>query len=204
MRRGVPVVLRSTVDARGRRVALRCAAATVLVVLAGCSAGNGTDTPAASTPPAVVSAAPSPTTTITPADMAGQAALDAYRGMWRDFVQAGTSSDWQSPLLGQHATGIALTNLSRGLYADHYNGLVTKGEPILNPVVASAEPADGPIKVVVTDCGDSTGWLKYRAKGGGPVEGSPGGRRLINAIVEKQPDGSWKVSDYGVQGVGTC
>jgi hypothetical protein len=97
-----------------------------------------------------------------------------------------------------------LTNLSRGLYADHANGLVTKGEPKLDPSVSSVEPPDVPTKIVVTDCGDSTNWLKYRKDNGQLADDNPGGRQLINAIVEKQSDGSWKVSDFGVHGVGTC
>lgn len=51
----------------------------------------------------------------------------AYRGMWQDFAAAGATSDWQSPRLGRSATAVALTNLSRGLYADRYNRLVTRG-----------------------------------------------------------------------------
>jgi hypothetical protein len=124
--------------------------------------------------------------------------------MWQDFVVAGRTSDWQSPALGNHATGVALQIMSRGLYSDHYKGLVTKGEPILNPSVSSVEPADAPTKIVVTDCGDSTNWLKYRKDTGEPADDEAGGRRLINAIVEKQSDGSWKVSDYGVHEVGSC
>jgi hypothetical protein len=124
--------------------------------------------------------------------------------MWQDFVAVGTTSDWQSPKLGQYATGVALTNLSRGLYADHYNGLVTKGAPVLNPNVSSVDPPNDPKKIIVTDCGDSTKWLKYRSDNGQLADTTPGGRQLINAIVEKQIDGSWKVSDYGVHDVGTC
>jgi hypothetical protein len=124
--------------------------------------------------------------------------------MWQDFAVAGRTSDWQSPLLGQHATGIALTNLSRGLYANHYNGLVARGEPVLNPSVWSMEPADDPIKVVITDCGDSTDWLMYRRDNGQLADGETGGRRLINAIVVKQSDGSWKVSEYGIHEIGSC
>jgi len=124
--------------------------------------------------------------------------------MWRDFVVAGRTSDWQSPALGNHATGIALQTLSRGLYSDHYKGLVTKGEPVLSPSVTSVEPANAPAKVVVTDCGDSTNWLKYRKDTGELADNEPGGRQLINAIVEKQLDGSWKVSDFGVHEVGSC
>ncbi|MDN5747155.1 MAG: hypothetical protein L0H64_01270 [Pseudonocardia sp.] len=133
-----------------------------------------------------------------------QEALAAYRGMWDDFVGAGTTSDWRSPTLGRHATGVALTNLSRGLYADSANGLVTRGEPVLSPEVSSVEPADAPVRVVVTDCGDSTNSLKYRESDGTLVSRGAGGRRLINAVVERQSDGSWKVSDFGVQEIGSC
>ncbi|WP_424187627.1 hypothetical protein ACOBQX_07470 [Actinokineospora sp. G85] len=124
--------------------------------------------------------------------------------MWEDFVDAGATSDWQSPKLGDHATGIALTTLTRSLYADRYNGLVTKGRPILNPTVTSSDPADNPVKIIVSDCGESTNWLKYRADNGQLSDNESGGRRAINAIVEKQSDGSWKVSDFGVHDVGTC
>lgn len=176
---------------------------TGLVLLSACTSEQPADL--ASGPS---SAAPAPATITSPsqtaADRAKQDALAAYRGMWQDFVEAGTTSDWQSPKLAQHATGLALTNLSRGLYADHYNGLITKGQPLLNPSVSSAEPAGDPVKIIVSDCGDSTNWLKYRADNGQLADDEPGGHHAINAIVEKQADGSWKVSDYGVHDVGTC
>lgn len=177
------------------------AVSTVGLALTSCDSGPASAT-ATTTAPAQPSSAP-PTTPASPMDQAKQAALTAYRGMWHDFVVAGTTSDWQSASLGQYATGIALTNLSRGLYADHYNGLVTKGEPVLSPSVSSADPATDPKKIIITDCGDSTHWLKYRADNG-QLDDTPGGRRLINAIVEKQADGSWKVTDFGVHDVGSC
>ncbi|MFR9802024.1 MULTISPECIES: hypothetical protein [Pseudonocardia] len=174
-----------------------------LALVAGCSMGTPPDvTTPSSTPPA----APPPRASPTPSadELAGQEALAAYRGMWEDFVVAGTTSDWQSAELGRHATGVALTNLSRGLYADSANGLVTRGEPLLSPEVSSVEPVDAPVRVVVTDCGDSTNWLKYREEDDSLATEGPGGRRLINAVVERQSDGSWKVSDYGVQELGSC
>ena len=176
-----------------------------IAVLVACSSGNPAG-PASETPsPApTTSSSSSPSTSLSPDEQTKQNALTAYRGMWDDFAVAGTTSDWQSPKLGQHATGLALTNLSRGLYADHYNGVVTKGRPVLNPAVSSVEPADNPKKIVVSDCGDSTNWLKYRADNGQLSDNEPGGRQAINAIVEKQTDGSWKVSDFGVHDVGTC
>ena len=123
--------------------------------------------------------------------------------MWAAFVEAGRTSDWRSAAIGRYATGLALTNLTRGLYADSLNGLITKGAPTLSPVVASVEPSDAPLKALLSDCGDSTNFLKYRASDGSLAD-TPGGRRLINAVAERQSDGSWKVSDFGVQKVGTC
>ncbi|WP_237774728.1 hypothetical protein [Actinosynnema sp. ALI-1.44] len=145
-----------------------------------------------------------PTGSLSVVDKAKQDALTSYRGMWQDFVAAGTTSDWQSPKLGRYATGIALTNMSRALYADHYNGLVTKGEPTYEPSVSSVDPPDNPNKIVITDCSDDSRWLKYKAATGQLANDTPGGRHLINAIVQKQADGSWKVSEYGVHEVGTC
>ncbi|WP_300015838.1 hypothetical protein [Pseudonocardia sp.] len=175
--------------------------ASVLALTAGCSVGTSpspSPPPMPDTPSAQASPAPSAD------DLAGQEALAAYRGMWDDFVAAGTTSDWQSTSLGRHATGQALTNLSRGLYADSANGLVTRGAPVLSPEVSSVEPSGAPVRVIVADCGDSTNWLKYREDDGTRATDGSGGRRLINALVERQSDGSWKVSDYGVQELGSC
>lgn len=156
-------------------------------------------------PGATPTSTASPTSeTALPADLARANAVEAYRQMWASFVAAGRSSDWRAPNLGHHATGIALNKLSESLYGDQYKGLVTKGEPILRPTVSSVEPADDPKKVIITDCGDSTNWLKYRKDNGTLADDKPGGRHLINAVVEKQTDGSWKVSDYGVHDTGTC
>lgn len=186
------------------RVAAGFVTSMAVAALVACSAGAvkgpvlGTREPLTSPP------APASRGSVSGVDRVEQEALAAYRGMWQDFAAAGATSDWRSPMLGRYATGVALTNLSRGLYADHYNGLVSKGEPILNPRVVSVNPPQDPTRVVITDCGDSTHWLKYRAANGRLVNDKPGGRRLINAIVERASDGSWKVSDYGVHEIGTC
>jgi hypothetical protein len=163
--------------------------------------------PHTSTDTTTSSASATPPTTTrsgSAADVAAQRAIAAYLGMWQDFSQAGTTSDWQSPALAQHATGIALSTMSRGLYADHYNDLVTKGTATHDPHVTSSEPFADPMTVVITDCSDSTHYVKYSAKTGQSANDGSGGRQLITAIVQRQVDGSWKVSDFGVHGVGTC
>jgi hypothetical protein len=119
------------------------------------------------------------------------------------MAKAGETSDWRSPLLSRHATGDALSVMSRGMYADHLNGLVSKGAPKDHPRVTSAVPAGDPTTVMISDCGDSTHWLKYR-RDSGRLADSGGGRRSITAEVKKQPDGTWKVTQFAVEGLGSC
>lgn len=146
----------------------------------------------------------SPTTSASPADVARANAIEVYKAMWADFVAAGRTSDWKSERLGDHATGIALTNMSRALYADKKNGLVTKGEPVLRPEVDTVKPRSNPTMVIIADCGDSSETQKYYVTTGKPFKGSPGGRHRINAVVKKDSGGRWKVTDYGVHEVGSC
>jgi hypothetical protein len=149
----------------------------------------------------------SPTTSasppsISPADSARQQATNAYRGMWRQMAKAGETADWQSPEFAKYATGDALGVINRSLYTDHLNGVVSKGAPTNNPQVSSAEPAANPTTVVISDCSDSSNWLKY--KNGQLLNDTPGGRRSITAEVKKQQDSTWRVTRFAVEGVGSC
>jgi len=158
--------------------------------------------------PATITAAATSNARSAPTDAAGtsetQPAITAYLDMWQDFVAAGHTSDWQSPLLRDHATGDALLQMSRGLYADHYNGLITRGAPFDDPVVQSATPDAQPTTVIISDCGDSSHFLKYYANSGQPASGAIGGRRMITAEALKGADGTWKVDRFTVGDVGTC
>ncbi|WP_229686871.1 hypothetical protein [Longimycelium tulufanense] len=148
---------------------------------------------------------PSTSTSASPAEAAAHQAEAAYVGMWAAMAKAGETSDWKAPELGKFATGNALTTITRSLYADHFNHVVTRGTPKNNPQVTSVEPQSNPATVVITDCGDSTGTSKVREGTNEPVSGdAPGGRRSIVAEVKKQPDGSWRVSQFAVRGLGTC
>jgi hypothetical protein len=190
---------------RSRASSVRVVAGTIAALaLTACSAGASGPAPATGHSAARTPTPAAPTSPASPADVARHQAIAAYLGMWRDFADVATTSDWRSPTLARNATGDALSTLSRGLYADHYNGLVSRGRPVNNPQVSAVDPVDFPTKVVISDCGDSTNWVKYRADNGQPANDGPGGRRQINAIVKKAVDGSWKVTDFGVQAVGTC
>lgn len=172
------------------------------LVVASCAADGATAPSPASS---AVVAAPTTSQPLSPAEAAKAAAMAAYVGMWQAMARAGETSDWQSPELAGYATGNALTTITRSLYADHFNKVVTRGTPVNFPVARSAEPPDSPTTVLIDDCGDSTNALKYH-EGTDELagDGTGGGRRAITAEVLLQPDGSWRVSRFAVQGVGTC
>ncbi|MFK0111639.1 hypothetical protein [Streptomyces sp. NPDC091217] len=119
------------------------------------------------------------------------------------MAEAAKTSDWDSPTLARHATGEALSAITRGMYADHLNGLVTKGEPKNAPKVSSATPMQDPTTVMISDCGDSAHWLKYRKDNGKLADDKPGGRQAITAEVRKL-NGAWKVARFAVEAVGSC
>lgn len=200
----------------GARLVGRCTVVVcALMALAACSQSHtpvratdsttrSPDTPTASPSSTVSTPATSTQSATQPAADAKTAAVASYLAMWRDFAVAGHTSDWKSPRLAAHATGDALLQMSRGLYADHYNGLITKGYPVDHPTVSKATPADAPTTVLISDCGDSSHWLQYVAKTGKLAPGEMGGRRSITAEVKQLANGTWKVDRFAVEGLGSC
>lgn len=163
-----------------------------------CSTDSETAPPAPTTLPA-----PASTTPASPSDVAEREAIAAWRGMWRDMTAAATTSDAQSPLLGRHAAGRALQQLTRMLAADRKAGVVTRGELLLNPRATDVVLNQRPPMVSLADCGDDTNWLKYKQGTDQLKNDVPGGRHAMGATV-LQVDGQWKVSGFHAQGVGTC
>jgi hypothetical protein len=129
-------------------------------------------------------------------------ALAAYQAMWANMVTAARTSDYQSPLLPEDASGNALSVLVQGLAKNQQQGIVTKGEPALHPQVTSLSPTGDPNQATISDCFDDTHWLEYRTSGG-LVNNAPGGRRATTAILMKT-NGTWKVTQLAVQATGTC
>lgn len=189
--------------ARGRRVVGLVLAGLAALMLVACSGSNSSSTPGGATGVSSSSPTSSPSPSpASPADSARQHATAAYAGMWQAMAKAGETSDWQSPELAKYATGDALGVITRSLYTDHLNGVVTKGAPKINPQVSSVDPPGEPTTVMISDCGDSTTSLKY--KDGRLLNDTPGGRRAITAEVKKQSDGSWRVTRFAVEGLGSC
>jgi len=189
------------------RVGGQASLVALLSMLVACSAAETTDPlPSGSSGASASSgsgAASGSSPSVSPKEVARTQATAAYVGMWQDMARAARTSDWRSPSLARHATGDALSAISRGMYADHRNGLVTKGAPKNYPKVSAAVPEANPTTVMISDCGDSTHWLRYRRDTGRLADGEVGGRQAITAEVKKA-DGVWRVSRFAVQGVGSC
>lgn len=200
--RGVLVPEHNVRRHSGRRRVGLVLAGLATVTMAACST---TSSPTGvSTPGTGNSSAPTTSTSpsMSPAAVASQQALAAYTGMWQSMAQADQTADYQSPQLAKYATGDALGVISRSIYTDYKNGEVSKGAPVLHPHVTKLDPQNNPTTVTISDCGDSTHWLKYKADGAST--GDAGGRRSITAEVKKQSDGAWMVSDFAVEGLGSC
>jgi hypothetical protein len=128
-------------------------------------------------------------------------ARQAYLGMWQAFTAASRTADYQYPSLDRYAAGAALTLLTRGLYQNYREGIVTRGTPLHNVAVTMAKTSLGTPEAKVTDCSDTTGSGTYY-KSGKPAAGGSPGRQAIYAQV--QPfDGTWKVTFLVVEKAGS-
>ncbi|WP_117214521.1 hypothetical protein [Allorhizocola rhizosphaerae] len=183
------------------------AIAAAFVVLAATLAACNNDKQPSNTTPSTPVAATSPSAAATSAapqtrEQATQAAIDAYVGMQRAFLKATETADPAHPDLAKYATGEALTRLTGALKNYQSQGLRGRGDVTFHPSIESLAPADAPTKAQVRDCMDTSKTSLYKANGE-PYQDEPGGLRLVRADVERV-DGVWKVTGFGVHGVGTC
>lgn len=197
-----PLALEGNLKRTATRTAI-LAAAAFATLLAGCIKDKTPTALPTSAVPAPASASPSasPTASET-ADQAKQHAIDAYLGMQTAFERASAAGDPDYPDLSKYATGAALTLFTNALKANKQQGLLSRGEAVFHPQVASLAPPSAPTKASMQDCMDTSKTERYKADGS-PYKDSPGGLRLVLADVERI-NGEWKVTSVGVRDVGTC
>ena len=170
---------------------------TFAFTFAACNSGSAS----ASKPSTTGGPHPSTTTQPTTASVTARV-ISGYRTMWADLVAAARTSNYQSTLLPQHATGDALSLLVQGLAKDRTLGIVTKGRLVLQPKVSSLTPAANPTKASITDCFDNTHWIEYKTNGK-LEKNAPGGRRATTADLVRMGR-RWKVTELTVRANGTC
>jgi len=150
-------------------------------------------------------AASSPTLRAPTADARGVAekrAVEAYRGMWRAFADAGAEGNPGHPDLPRFAEGAALRALVTGLQANKKQGLISRGDIVYSPKATAVAPVSAPTEVTIVDCADTSKATRVKASGA-PFQDTPGGRRLIRATA-KGNDEVWKVTTFAANKVGSC
>jgi hypothetical protein len=175
---------------------LRCAGLVAVLALAACTPGRGS-TGGPSTAPSLT--APS----LDARAAAEQKALDAYRGMWRAYVDATRTADPTNEDLRRYATGDALNALVKGLQSIQSQGLRGKGDVVLRPTITSMTEDASPPQAEISDCVDTSGTSLYKPSGE-PYQDTPGGKRAMEATVKDVGGRNWKVSGFALRGVGTC
>jgi hypothetical protein len=183
-------------------------AALIVVVPLGACTGNA-DPPVAlpsAAAPASTSASPSASPSASAAaespEQARQRVIDAYVGMQNAFLKASELGDPAYPELPKFADGAALTTLTDGLKASKAKGLLGRGQAVYHPEVQALAPPNSPTRASLRDCMDTSKTSQYKANGDA-YQDSPGGLRLVLADVERV-GGVWKVTSFGVRGVGSC
>jgi hypothetical protein len=183
--------IKHTAGSSARLVGLLLVAASVALV--GCASGTSSTTTTVATGGSVPS--PSPTA-------AAEAALNAYRAMWADLVDAARTSNFESSLLSKHASGSTLSLLVQGLARDQEQHIVTRGSPIIDPKITSLSPTHNPERASIADCFDDSHWIEYKNHGGLAKNTAPG-RRATKAMLTNV-DGTWKVTQLTIAATGTC
>ena len=133
-----------------------------------------------------------------------QAALYAYEGMVGDWVSASLTANYKDPALGQYASGSALEEITQSLLAEQAKKAVSKGAPVVTNISYSQMiPAANPTEVVITSCLSDSSWLEYKASNGSLYNNVPGGRHSTQVLAMNE-DGTWKIDQLEMNGVGTC
>jgi len=182
----------------GRRIRIALLVGATAVALSGCGPDRPSPTPSTTPATSATSAAPSPSPT------AGSATpLDAYRGMWKAYIDAIRIPDPNYPDLARYTQDDALAVFVRGLTSVQRDGLVGQGDVTLHPKVTTIRPDASPPTADIEDCVD-TSKSHLVKKDGSPYQDTPGGNRAATARVTRLADGTWKVTLFALRAVGSC
>ncbi len=180
--------------AGGRRLA---SALLVILALAGCSAGRSTAIAPTASPSASIFA-----TTDATAE-AGAGALTAYRGFRRAQVAAEAVANAHSTELAQYAGDKALAQERANLLQLAQAGIVVKGQPVLQPLVAAVTLGAAPV-VTITDCVNTSQWRPiYKATGKSAA--APGQPSRVFATALARPYGhGWLIVELTTDRSRSC
>ncbi|WP_157435799.1 hypothetical protein [Actinospica robiniae] len=183
------------------------------LAIGGCTA-SPTSTPEAASSKSSIESTPaakaSPDPSANALDVTGpnasqkKAALFAYVEMVNDWVSAARTANYKDPRLGQYASGDALVLITKALLTEQSKGAVSKGSPTVADVsFGEMVPSTNPTEIVINSCFSDAAWLEYKATDGSLYNDVPGGKHRTQVLAEVK-NGTWKIDQLALNGVGTC
>jgi hypothetical protein len=174
------------------------AVVVVAVIASGCGSPKAVDE-------APGSGTPSPSAPSTE-QQAADSALDAYRGYRRVYAELSHTADYQNTTeLAKYAADPAKANVVFDLATMSKSGVVSTGDPVSSPTVASVNIATNPHSAVISDCLDNSGTDKINASTGKSVLVPGQSRRAkLSARVVRYDDGRWLVQKIDIDKSATC
>jgi hypothetical protein len=122
--------------------------------------------------------------------------------MWDAYVEAAKTSDPDAPDLRRYTSDNALKLIVSALVTNRVDKKIILGDLKIDPKVAAVKTGENPPTATVNDCVDDTKWLVHKSSGE-LLNDVPGGRHRTTATV-KSSNGEWKVSQFTLEGSGTC
>ncbi|MEU0300666.1 secreted protein/lipoprotein [Streptomyces sp. NPDC006175] len=195
-------------------VALRCGAATFVLVLTGCGGGGGVGSdakPPADTPTTAMPAAPVPETARSSspsgtADGAAEAeALETYGLMWTEQVTAYRAASADGTDLKRYTSPDVWAAFEADLARMKKERTAMRGDLRHEPeatVLAGAQPPT----VTVKDCVDGSDWQTLDTTTGWRIPPPPGRpvRYAVTAKLERADGERWTVTEYTPHRTSPC
>jgi hypothetical protein len=124
--------------------------------------------------------------------------------MVNDWVSAGLTANYKDPVLSQYASGDALELITKALMAEQAKGAVSKGSPSVTDLsFGQMVPSTDPTEIVINSCFSDASWLEHKAADGSLYDDIPGGKHRTQ-VLAKDENGTWKIDQLAMNGVGTC
>lgn len=124
--------------------------------------------------------------------------LAVYRAFWDAQLKVyatGTMKDTGIEKVGTDKA-YAKVQTTRIYYVD--NGFVMTGAPGLSPQVTAVNMAARPPSATITDCIDSTNYIKVEKQSGKPVETLDKNRRHVASYTALKIGGAWQIRDFDI------
>ncbi|MEV6734812.1 hypothetical protein [Streptomyces sp. NPDC051364] len=166
-----------------------------VVLTAACTSSGDSDSEKGKPATPTVSAVPSKSASLDPAEVVKTEALTAYKAYWAELPKAFAIPAIEGTDLKRYAAFEALTKAQQGTANLKANGRVMTGQPVVsNSTVTAAELEKTTPNVTISSCLDVSNWKIVDKKSGAPAPAATSSvtKYVVTGHMERW-DGSWKV-----------